>query len=131
MIKKKKAIIILALIAWFLINRPLHFGIHFFAFTVYSGIPIPYFDLKIHANGIPSIRKKSHYVSIDEVKPLLEENPEVIIIGIGYNEMVKVDKEILKLNVGVLILETSEAIKAFNQLKSSGVKVAAIIHTTC
>jgi len=54
----------------------------------------------------------------------------VIIIGIGYNEMVQVD-EVRKLRVRVVILETSKAIEKFNRLKSQGRRIAAIIHTTC
>ncbi len=102
-----------------------------FGFTVYSCIPFPYFDLKIHVNGFPSIREKSHFVSLAEVMELLDEKPDVLVIGIGYDEMVRVDERVRGLEVEIRILETSRAIEEFNRVKDQGKRVAAIIHSTC
>ncbi|ODS37496.1 MAG: hypothetical protein A7316_09340 [Candidatus Altiarchaeales archaeon WOR_SM1_86-2] len=94
-------------------------------------MPFPYFDLKIHDDGSFSIREKSHFVSLDEVKELADEKPDVLIIGIGYDEMVRVDERILNSFAGVEVLETSRAIERFNELKDNGRRVSAIIHSTC
>lgn len=45
--------------------------------------------------------------------------------------MVRVDEKIFNSTVEVEILETSKAIKRFNELKDKGKKVTAIIHSTC
>ena len=91
----------------------------------------PYFDLKIQDDGSLSIREKSHFVSLDEAKELADEKPDVLIIGIGYDEMVEVDERILNSSIKVEILETSKAIERFNELKDEGREVSAIIHPTC
>jgi len=63
--RKKLIITILAisLTIWIIVNRPGRFGINRFGFIVYSAIPFPYVDLKIHTNGWPSLREKSHYLA--------------------------------------------------------------------
>mgnify|MGYP003874109833 CR=1 FL=1 len=124
-------VLALALGLWLALNPIGKFGLHAFGFTVYSGIPVPYFDITVHADGRLSLRRKSHYVPLSEVEALLKEKPDVIIVGIGYNQMVQVDEQVKKLPVEVKILETSKAIEEFNRLKSQGKRVAAIIHTTC
>ncbi|RLG48865.1 MAG: hypothetical protein DRN90_03010 [Thermoproteota archaeon] len=132
--RKKLFLMILAvsLTIWIVINRPGRFGINSFEFTVYSAIPFPYVDLKIHTNGWPTLREKSHYLAYEEIEDLLEENPEVIIIGIGHSNSVKVDEKILGIERPIIeVLNTPKAIARFNELKSKGVKVAAIIHSTC
>ncbi len=135
-IKTNKKVIILGfivfvLIIWVILNPIGKFGFHFFGFTVYSAIPFPYFDLKIHANGLPSIREKSHFVSLEEVSDLIDDNPEALIIGIGYDELVKVDERISNSTIKIETLETSRAIERFNELKDDNERVVAIIHSTC
>ncbi len=120
------------LVVWFVWNPPGRFGYHTFGFTVYSSIPIPYFDLKIHADGFPSIREKGHLVTLAEVRDLLEEGAEVLVIGTGYDEMVKVEPRVLESpKIPVKVCATPKAIEEFNALKSQGKRVAAIIHTSC
>lgn len=131
----KKLIICIVLVCiavWILINPIGKFGVHVFGFTVYSSIPFPYFDLKIHANGFPSIREKSHFVSLEEAVDLINEKPDVLIIGIGYDEMVRVDERLLNsTGIDLEVSETPEAIKRFNEFKDKGKRVAAIMHSTC
>lgn len=125
------AIIVFAVIAWFFVNPVGKFGLHFFGFTVYNGVPFPYSDLKIHSNGFAEIREKSHFVSSEEASDLMNEEPDFLIIGIGYDEMVKVDEKILDSGLNVLVLETSKAIEKFNELKNENKQAGAIIHLTC
>lgn len=124
------------LVIWLVLNPPLRFGIATtFGITTYSGVPIPYCDLVIHSNGLPTIRKKSHLITESEIKMLIDEHPEVIIVGNGYNGAASVDPEGIKLaeqnGITVKILLTPEACKHYNELAWQGIRVAAIIHSTC
>ena len=125
--------VIFVLIIWIIQNPIGKFGYHGFGYTVYSGIPVPYFDLKIGPDGIPQIREKSHFVSFNEVEEYMESQDYeiILIIGTGYEGMVNVDRKILESTSTIIVLETPEAIKKYNELKDEGKKVAIILHSTC
>jgi len=123
------ALAILMLI-WISVNPSKKFGVHVFGFTIYDRVPIPYFDIKIHADGSFSLREKSHLIQESEIKEILNERPDVLVIGTGYNEIVQVNK-ISDLNANIEIINTEEAIARFNGLKEQNKKVVAILHTTC
>lgn len=83
-------------------------------------------------------RKKygtAHILSAKEVENLLDENPEVFIVGRGQYDMLKVGKDTIELlsakNVNLMDFPTPDAIMKFNELKKQGKKLAAIIHITC
>lgn len=115
---------------WILLNPKGYFGFSTFGLTTYSGVPIPYFDVKIYGNGLLQLREKSHFISLEEVKPLMKDS-EVLILGIGYDKAVKVDERIFKSGIEVISLRSDKAIEKFNELKKKGKRVAAIIHSTC
>lgn len=127
------AVVMILIMAWIGFNPFGRFGFCHFGLLVYSAIPFPGVDLVSHANGWPAIRgSKAHFVSFAETEPLLREGPDVLIIGTGYNNMVRVDEEILAMSaVQVLPLPTPEAVRRYNELRSQGKRVAAIIHSTC
>jgi hypothetical protein len=134
----KKVIIIIAgvivlITAWIGCNPIGRFGFCHFGLLVYSAIPFPGVDLVIHANGWPAIRgSKAHSVSFAEIEPLLREGPDVLIIGIGYSSLVRVEEEIRGISaVQILPLPTPEAVRRYNELRRQGKRVAAIIHSTC
>lgn len=133
---RRKALV-LGFLAFFLVfwiaQNPIgKFGYHGFGYTVYSAIPIPYFDLKIGPDGFPQVREKSHLVSFNEVEGYLSKNHGVVlIIGTGYEGMVNVDEKILESNYRVIVLRTPEAIKKYNELKDKGEKIAILLHSTC
>ena len=134
----KKAIFVVVVImvlitAWVGFNPIGRFGFCRFGLLVYSAIPFPGVDLVIHANGLPALRgSKAHFVGLAEIEPLLRERPDVLIIGTGYDNMVQVEKEILAMSaVQVLPLPTPQAVRRYNELRSEGKRVAAIIHSTC
>jgi len=132
-------LIISAIVLWFIFNPIGKFGLHFFGLTIYSGIPYPYVDLVVDSSSIlPKIREtKSHLITEEEFYKIIGEKvdawPEYVIIGTGYEDKVKVSGGILirSANPRIEILPTPEAIKLFNKLKSQGIKVKAIIHSTC
>lgn len=76
----------------------------------------------------------SHTINRWELSKLLEQKPEAIIIGCGYEKVLEVPKEIEKeirqRNIDFIILETPDAIAKYNEL-SGKKRVNALIHVTC
>jgi hypothetical protein len=134
----KKAVVIVVVVivlitAWIGFNPIGRFGFCRFGLLVYSAIPFPAVDLVIHTNGLPAIRgSKAHFVGLAEVEGLLEEGPDLLIIGTGYDDLVQVEEEILAMcAVQVLPLPTPQAVRRYNELRGEGKRVAALIHSTC
>ncbi|MEM7821353.1 MAG: MTH938/NDUFAF3 family protein [Candidatus Aenigmatarchaeota archaeon] len=79
--------------------------------------------------------EKRHLFSEKEFLMLLNENPEVIVIGTGQYGECKVSEKILKMveerGIKIIIKETKEAIIEFNELMEAGKKPVAYIHVTC
>ena len=125
------AVVVVLITAWVGFNPIGRFGFCRFGLLVYSAIPFPAVDLVIHANGFPSLRgSKEHFVAFAEIEGLLEEDPDVLIIGTGYDNMVQVENEISAMP-SIEILRTPQAVRRFNELRAEGKRVAAIIHSTC
>lgn len=76
-----------------------------------------------------------HLVGGWEVKRLLSNEPEVVIIGSGVSGVLRVQPQIReqfkKAKVELLVLTTPRAIEEYNSLVEMGKKVNALIHTTC
>jgi hypothetical protein len=129
-------IVVTILAIWFGINNPFRFGLHCFGLTIYSGIPFPIADMVVHPNGIPWFRStKSLEVTNEELDNLVGSNraswPDVIIVGTGYKDLVDVNANIV-IGTGIPVESylTPKAVQRFNELKSRGTRVAAIIHST-
>jgi hypothetical protein len=80
-------------------------------------------------------RAEGHRLHIDDLREVLEYNPEVFIVGTGaYGEM-KVPKELVEQlrerGMTVYIHKTEEACKQFNELINEGKRVVAALHLTC
>jgi hypothetical protein len=101
-----------------------------FGLTVYGLVPIPMLDVTVQPNGLLWFRDKTHYISREEVEPLLRSNPDAVIIGIGWDSMVRVDETIRQI-ANVHIVSTPEAFSLFNSLRSQGKRPALIAHSTC
>jgi len=88
-------------------------------------------------NKDPSKRKygTSHKLSAEEVRGLLAEDPDVLVVGCGQYGVLKVGEDAIKLlstkKVELVDLPTQQAIDEFNRLKNQGRKVTAIVHVTC
>ena len=103
-----------------------------FGLTVYGIVPVPFFDVKIGSHGLLWFRDKTHRVALDEARALLSSDVEVLIIGTGWEEAVKVDRRIATLpGVEVHILPTPAAFALFNKCRAAGRKVVMIAHSTC
>lgn len=76
-----------------------------------------------------------HDLTLEDIKPLVDFRPEVIIIGTGAYGVMKVKNEIKQYieerGIKLIIAETKKACDKYNELLRKGVKVAAFLHNTC
>lgn len=114
------------------------FGMVKFGGKDYSHDIVIHTDDRVEKRNKDISRRKydtSHILSAEEVTDLLDENPEVIIIGRGQSGMLKIGKDTAELlsekKVKLVDPPTPEAIEEFNKLKNQGKRVAAVIHITC
>jgi hypothetical protein len=77
----------------------------------------------------------SHKIGDWEIKELLKQAPEIIIIGTGQSGAMKVDKEVIdnfkNKDIEIITDITPKAIEIYNQKTKQGKRVNALIHTTC
>lgn len=74
----------------------------------------------------------SHRVSKGELEKLLSNEPDIVIIATGQSGVLEAENVIEEIGkkTELIILETPEAIRKFNEFSKSK-KVNALIHTTC
>jgi hypothetical protein len=93
-------------------------------------------DLIVFPNRIhPSWwRKTGHRLCMEDLREILEEDFDVLIIGTGHWGMMKVDKEVTQhaksANFDLIIEKTQKAVQHFNTL-SDRKKTVAAFHLTC
>jgi len=79
-------------------------------------------------------RKKSHELTLEDIKDIMAENPEVLVVGTGYSGLMRVlpevEQEAEALNIKLIAKPTGEACDIYNQL-SDIQRVAAALHLTC
>ncbi|HIE33806.1 MAG TPA: hypothetical protein EYP86_01540 [Candidatus Altiarchaeales archaeon] len=79
-------------------------------------------------------RREGHKLSIEDLKDMLKEKPEVLIIGTGASGIMKVPKETLGLirseGIEPIVKRTNEACRIYNSI-AQGKKVIAALHLTC
>lgn len=79
-------------------------------------------------------RKEGHRLCIDDVKKIIEEKPEVLVIGTGYYGLMKVlpetEERLSSEGIRLIAQGTREAYKTYNGLSKSK-KVVAAFHLTC
>ncbi len=80
-------------------------------------------------------RREGHRLCIDDLEEVLEERPEVLIIGTGYSGLMRVPEEVARrlreMGIEVVIQRTGEAWKTYNRLIQEGRRAAAAFHLTC
>ena len=76
-----------------------------------------------------------HVFAPDDLAPLIEAAPEVIVLGTGYFGRVKVPDETLQAftdaGTEVVVGRTGEVVDEFNRLADDGRQPAAAFHLTC
>ena len=114
------------------------FGMIKFSEKEYSYDIIIHTDENIEKRNKDLSRRKygtSHILSAEEITDLLDEDPEILIVGRGQSCMLKIGKDTTNLlytkNVKFMDFPTPEAIEEYNKLKNQGKKLAAVIHITC
>jgi len=76
----------------------------------------------------------SHIVDVEEAHLLLRGAPWEVIIGNGFDGLLKLTPEaevLLKQKTALLVLPTGEAVNRLNETLRRGEKVNALIHVTC
>lgn len=83
----------------------------------------------------PWWRKEGHRLSIEDLKEVIDNSPDRIIIGTGAYGVMKVPgsvkDELEENNIEVIIEKTGKAVELFNKFSSKEEKVIACLHLTC
>jgi len=79
-------------------------------------------------------RKSGHRLSLEDLKDVFEEKPEVLVIGTGFNGLMKVDEEVKSeaqaKGIALIIEKTEKAVQKFNVMASKKKAIGAF-HLTC
>jgi hypothetical protein len=79
-------------------------------------------------------RNTSHEVSLNDLEPILEEKPKLVIFGTGESGVCRVFQETIeyleKQSIKTLVLKTPEAVEEFNR-RISEKGVVGAFHLTC
>jgi hypothetical protein len=74
-------------------------------------------------------------IQLADIQELLDNGAEIIVLSIGQNEQLKVKDGVInhlkQRGIEVHVLETNEAVEAYNQLARTEKPVGALIHSTC
>src|SRR5207249_4463870 len=132
--KLRTMLALLALVAtvWLVANPPGRFGWCCYAYTTYGACPRPIADFQVRADG--SVRKviKTHALTFEKIKWLLDSKPDVLIIALGWDGVTTPDDRIRRYReCETHLLKNKEAIELFNRLKGAGRLVAIHYHSTC
>ena len=80
-------------------------------------------------------RKNGHTVDIEDVEDILDDNPEILVIGQGQPGYMKISdalrEHLAHRNVKLIEAPTAEAIETFNRLHKEGRRVAGGFHVGC
>ncbi len=94
-----------------------------------------YSDMYVYWDGKAEMRKKSHLFDMDEFVKLLQKDPKIIVVGTGFNGVVKVPEEVSQMaedkKVELFLETTPKAAEVFNAFAGEGKKVIAVLHSTC
>jgi hypothetical protein len=94
-------------------------------------------DLKIIDNQVRDNwwRKAGHRLDREDIADILAARPEVLVIGTGYADGMRVPEATLSALSGagirVIAEVTPEAVQTFNRLAEAGGMPAAAFHLTC
>ncbi len=98
---------------------------------------ILFIDGAVRQRNYANLEKKYgtvHVVDIDEARELLHGAPWEVIIGAGFESLLRLTPEaesILKQKTALLVLPTPEAVERLNEKIKRGERVNALIHVTC
>ena len=93
-------------------------------------------DIIIYPNRINGSwwRKVGHELGVDDLEDVLDQKPDVIVVGMGDPGLMQVlpetEKSIKSRGIKLIVQPTKEACQTYNRLASSQ-KVIALLHLTC
>ena len=80
-------------------------------------------------------RLEGHRLQIPDVRDYLLEDVDAVVIGTGYNGLMRVDSDVIeefkKRGKEVYVERTKNAVDIYNRLVREGKKVLAFLHLTC
>jgi len=80
-------------------------------------------------------RKEGHYLQIEDIEEILKVKPDVIIIGTGKFNTMKVSRNVMKelesRGIKAIYVKTDEACRRHNEMCDSNKKVVTALHLTC
>ena len=80
-------------------------------------------------------RKQGHRLHIEDIEDVVEERPDVLVVGTGYWGLMRVPAETKKYieerGIELIIQPTKQACKTYNELIRSGKEAAAAFHLSC
>jgi hypothetical protein len=80
-------------------------------------------------------RQEGHLLHINDLKDVMKDRPEALIIGTGYYGAMTVPTETVdklrQMGVEVVIQKTQDAVNYFNNIDKTKKKVIAALHLTC
>ncbi len=80
-------------------------------------------------------RREGHRLRVEDLEEILEERPEILVIGTGYSGLMRVPEEVSshlrEMGIEVVVQRTGEAWKTYNRLIQEGRRAAAAFHLTC
>ncbi len=95
-------------------------------------------DVIVRADGTvhsPWWRAEGHSLAVEDLEPLLDEPPGILVVGTGYHGRMAVPEEtraaLEARGMEVRALPTREAVAEFNRLACRSGAVAAALHLTC
>lgn len=79
-------------------------------------------------------RREGHNLHIDDIQEIINEKPEIIIIGTGFSGLMKVSADLIKylesIGIEVIVKKTKDSCDEYNTLYKKK-KVIAAFHLTC
>jgi len=136
------AVIIILQTVFFIKYRNDNIVYNSYAITVYKGIPILYFDLLIHPNGMFRLADKKHDFNQRDMIFFNHHARDILLIGSGSEgqggkgfpetwETQFIFNPVTERGLQIIIQETPKACKTFNRLKEEGKDVLFVLHNTC
>jgi len=79
-------------------------------------------------------RKEGHRLSTEDLRGVIEADPEIVVIGTGALGKMTVPPEVVAdlevRRIRVVVLKTKNAVETYNRIRGTG-RVVAAIHLTC
>jgi hypothetical protein len=79
-------------------------------------------------------RDESHELALKDIADIIDENPEILLVGTGASGLMRVLPEVASAiearNIQLVVQSTGEACQIYNQLSPTQ-RVVAALHLTC